>query len=45
MPQLDSMTFHFFPIGEVVQSVLPVVAPEWASEVASLAGHLCRPSF
>jgi hypothetical protein len=35
----------FFPIGEVVQSVLPVVAPEWVSEVASLVGHLGRPSF
>jgi hypothetical protein len=35
----------FFPIGEVVESVLPAVAPEWASEVASLAGHLGQPSF
>jgi hypothetical protein len=35
----------FFLIGEVVQSVLPVVALEWMSEVASLAGHLGRPSF
>jgi hypothetical protein len=30
----------FFPIGEVVQSVLPAVALEWVSEVALLAGHL-----
>jgi hypothetical protein len=28
-----------FPIGGVVQSVLPDVAHEWASEVALLAGH------
>jgi hypothetical protein len=35
----------FFPIGEVVQLVLPAVAPEWAGKVASLAGHLGRPSF
>jgi hypothetical protein len=28
-----------FLIGEVVQSVLPVVALEWMSEVALLAGH------
>jgi hypothetical protein len=35
----------FFLIGEVVQSVLPAVALEWVSEVASLAGHLDRPSF
>jgi hypothetical protein len=34
-----------FPIGEVVQSVLPAVAPKWVSKVASLAGHLGRPSF
>jgi hypothetical protein len=37
--------FSFFPIGEVVQSVLPSVALEWVSEVALLAGHLGRPSF
>ena len=35
----------FFPIGKVVQSVLPAVALEWVSEVALLAGHLGRPSF
>jgi hypothetical protein len=35
----------FFPIDEVVQSVLTVVALEWVSEVALLAGHLGRPSF
>jgi hypothetical protein len=29
----------------VVQSVLHAIAPEWVSEVASLAGHLGRPSF
>jgi hypothetical protein len=34
-----------FPIGEMVQSVLFAVAPEWVSEVASLAGHLGRPYF
>jgi hypothetical protein len=34
----------FIPIGEVVQSVLPDVALEWMSEVASLADHLGRPS-
>jgi hypothetical protein len=35
----------FFSTGEAVQSVLPVVALEWVSEVALLAGHLGRPSF
>jgi hypothetical protein len=35
----------FFSIGEVAQSVLPVVALEWVSEVALLADHLGRPSF
>jgi hypothetical protein len=35
----------FFPIGEVVQSVLPAVALEWVSEVVLLAGHLGRPSI
>jgi hypothetical protein len=29
----------FLPIGEVVQSVLPDVAHEWASDVSLLAGH------
>jgi hypothetical protein len=38
------MTFHFF-IGDVVQSVLPDIAHEWASEAALLAGHWGRPSF
>jgi hypothetical protein len=37
--------FSFFPIGEVVQSVLPVIALEWVSKVALLAGHLDWPSF
>jgi hypothetical protein len=35
----------FFPIGEVIQSVLPAIALEWVSEVAFLADHLGRPSF
>jgi hypothetical protein len=35
----------FFPIGEVVQWVLPAVALEWVSEVALLAGHLGQPSL
>jgi hypothetical protein len=34
----------FFLIGEVVQSVLPVVALEWVSEAVLLVGHLSRPS-
>jgi hypothetical protein len=34
-----------FLIGEVVQSVLTAVAPEWVSEVALLAGHSGRHSF
>jgi hypothetical protein len=42
---LDSMTFHFFPIGEVVQSILPDIAHEWVSEVALLAGQWGQPSF
>jgi hypothetical protein len=35
----------FFPIGEVVQSVLHAVALEWVREVALLAGHLDWPYF
>ena len=35
----------FFSIGEVAQSVLPVVALEWVSEVALVAGRWGQPSF
>jgi hypothetical protein len=35
----------FFPIGEVIQSVLPAAALDWVSEVASLVGHFGQPSF
>jgi hypothetical protein len=35
----------FFPIGEVVQSVLSAVVLEWVSKVALMVGHLVRPSL
>jgi hypothetical protein len=34
-----------FLIGEVAQSVLPAVAPEWVSGVTLVANHLGQPYF